>query len=108
MLLEGVEREGAGWAVDDVHRLGRSPAQAQEWAVQANRFGPALRTHDRCGHRIDEVEFHPAWHSLIEVVVSEGLAGAPWASDRLGARVARAAGFARGGRWRRATAVRCR
>jgi putative acyl-CoA dehydrogenase len=60
-LLEGVVREGAGWALDDLHRLGRraGSAQAQEWGEQANRYEPELRTHDRYGHRIDEVEFHP-------------------------------------------------
>jgi putative acyl-CoA dehydrogenase len=51
-----------------------------------------LRTHDRYGHRIDEVEFHPSWHHLMEVAVSEGLAGAPWADERPGAHVARTAG----------------
>ncbi|MFP5219109.1 MAG: acyl-CoA dehydrogenase family protein [Actinomycetes bacterium] len=94
-LLEGVEREGAGWYLDDLHRVGRraGSAEAQQWGEQANRFEPELRTHDRYGHRIDEVEFHPAWHRLLDVAVAEGLAGAPWADDRPGAHVARAAGF---------------
>ena len=94
-LLEGVVREGADWYLDDLHRLGRlaGSAQAQEWGEQANRFEPELRTHDRYGHRVDEVEFHPAWHSLLSVAVSAGLAGAPWADSRPGAHVARAAGF---------------
>ncbi len=68
-------------------------AQAQECGEQANRHEPALRTHDRYGHRIDEVEFHPSWHRLLDVAVSEGLAGAPWADPRPGAHVARAAAF---------------
>src|ERR1700744_5827951 len=54
---------------------------------------PRLHTHDRFGNRIDEVEFHPAWHSLMQVAVSRGLHAAPWASPRVGAHVARAAGF---------------
>ena len=95
VLLAGLEREGAGWHADDLHRLGRlaGSEQAQTWADQANRVEPVLRTHDRYGHRIDEVDFHPAWHSLLDVAVSEGLAGAPWADPRPGAHVARAAGF---------------
>jgi putative acyl-CoA dehydrogenase len=95
VLLAGVEREGAGWAVDDLHRLGRlaGSEQAQAWGEQANRFEPELRTHDRYGHRIDEVEFSPAWHALLDVAVGEGLAGAPWADPRSGSHVARAAGF---------------
>ncbi len=95
VLLAGVEREGAGWHVEDLHRVGRlaGSQEAQRWGDQANRHEPELRTHDRYGNRIDEVEFHPAWHSLMDVAVSEGLAGAAWADDRPGAHVARAAGF---------------
>ncbi|MER6187381.1 DNA alkylation response protein [Streptomyces sp. NPDC001652] len=93
-LLEGLRREGAGWAEEDVRRLGRlaGSAQAQEWAELANRHEPVLRTHDRYGHRVDEVEFHPSWHHLMRVAVTEGQAGAPWADDRPGAHVARTAG----------------
>jgi len=94
-LLAAVEREGAGWAAGDLHRLGKlaGTAEPQRWAADANRYEPRLLTHDRYGHRIDEVEFHPAWHRLMEVAVGEGLAGAPWADDRPGAHVARAAGL---------------
>jgi putative acyl-CoA dehydrogenase len=93
-LLESVTREGAGWAADDLHRLGKlaGTAEAQRWAEDANRYEPRLLTHDRYGHRVDEVEFHPAWHRLMDVAVGEGLAGAPWADRRPGAHVARAAG----------------
>ncbi|MDX3095247.1 acyl-CoA dehydrogenase family protein [Streptomyces sp. ME01-24h] len=95
VLLEGLRREGAGWYVDDLHRLGRlaGSEQVQRWADEANRYGPVLRTHDRFGHRVDEVDFHPSYHALMEVALAEGLAGAPWADDRPGAHVARAAGF---------------
>ncbi len=95
VLLAGLEREGAGWHEGDLHRLGRlaGSAQAQQWGEQANRHEPELRTHDRYGHRIDEVDFHPSWHQLLDVAVSEGLAGAAWSDARPGAHVARAAGF---------------
>ncbi len=93
-LLEGLRREGAGWAEPDLRRLGALAGgeEAQEWAEQANRYEPELRTHDRYGNRIDEVEFHPSWHHLMRTAVAEGLAGAPWADDRPGAHVARIAG----------------
>ncbi|KKD08869.1 DNA alkylation response protein [Streptomyces sp. WM6386] len=93
-LLEGLRREGAGWAEEDTRRLGRlaGSAEAQEWAELANRHEPVLRTHDRYGHRVDEVEFHPSWHHLMRVAVTEGQAGAPWADGRPGAHVARTAG----------------
>ncbi|MEV7127313.1 acyl-CoA dehydrogenase family protein [Streptomyces sp. NPDC093260] len=93
-LLEGLRREGAGWAEQAVRRLGAlaGSAEAQEWAEQADRHEPELRTHDRYGHRIDEVDFHPSWHHLMRTAVAEGLAGAPWADGRPGAHVARTAG----------------
>jgi putative acyl-CoA dehydrogenase len=95
VLLEGLHREGAGWYEEDLHRVGRlaGSEEVQHWAEQANRCEPELRTHDRYGHRIDEVEFHPAYHQLMDVAVREGLAGAPWSDTRPGAHVARAAGF---------------
>ncbi|CAL9325522.1 DNA alkylation response protein [Streptomyces sp. SudanB52_2052] len=93
-LLQGLRREGAGWAEEDLRRLGRQAGsvQAQEWADLANRHEPELRTHDRYGNRVDEVEFHPSWHHLMRTAIAEGLAGSPWADDRPGAHVARTAG----------------
>ncbi|MFI9612720.1 DNA alkylation response protein [Streptomyces sp. NPDC052023] len=93
-LLEGLRREGAGWAENGIRRLGRQAGseEAQEWGELANRHEPVLRTHDRYGNRVDEVDFHPSWHHLMRVAVAEGLAGAPWADDRQGAHVARTAG----------------
>ncbi|TYB40658.1 isovaleryl-CoA dehydrogenase [Micromonospora sp. AP08] len=94
-LLDGLAREGAGWAAAELHELGRlgGAAPAIEHGRLANEHPPVLRTHDRYGHRIDEVEFHPAWHELMRTAVSHGLHAAPWADDRPGAHVARAAKF---------------
>ncbi len=94
-LVEATEREGAGWAVEDLTALGRlagSP-EAIAWGFEANRHPPELHTHDRFGNRVDEVAYHPAYHELMQVAVGHGLAGAPWGVDRPGAHVARAAGF---------------
>ncbi|CAM3772711.1 acyl-CoA dehydrogenase family protein [Nocardiopsis rhodophaea] len=94
-LTEGLEREGAAWASDELHEVGRlaGTARARSWGEQANVNEPQLRTHDRYGHRIDEVEFHPSWHVLMETAVSYGLHAAPWADERAGAHVARTAKF---------------
>ncbi|MFJ8783813.1 DNA alkylation response protein [Streptomyces sp. NPDC102476] len=94
VLLEGLRREGAGWAEESIRQLGlrAGSAEAQEWADQANRHEPVLRTHDRYGNRVDEVDFHPSWHHLMRSAVAEGLAGTPWSEDRPGAHVARTAG----------------
>ncbi|GIH69538.1 isovaleryl-CoA dehydrogenase [Sphaerimonospora thailandensis] len=94
-LLEGLAREGADWATGELHQLGvlAGSARAQEWGRLANDNPPVLRTHDRYGNRIDEVEFHPAWHELMSVAVANGMHAAPWMSARPGAHVARAAKF---------------
>lgn len=95
VLLAAVEREGAGWALGELHELGRlaGSASTQEQARLANEYPPVLRSHDRFGHRIDEVEFHPAWHALMETAISHGLHAAPWAGSQAGGHVARAAKF---------------
>ena len=94
-LLSALRREGAGWAEPELRELGRLAGgeQAQDNGRLANEHPPRLRTHDRYGHRVDEVEFHPAWHDLMAIAVSHGLHAAPWRDSRPGAHVARAAGF---------------
>ncbi|HXI94495.1 MAG TPA: isovaleryl-CoA dehydrogenase [Candidatus Acidoferrum sp.] len=94
-LREALEREGAAWAQDMVHDLGRlaGTQEAIDWGFQANAHPPELRTHDRFGNRIDEVEFHPAWHRLMEVAIGHGLHALPWREPRPGAHAARAAAF---------------
>jgi putative acyl-CoA dehydrogenase len=94
-LLAALMREGGGWAEPELHELGLLAGSAviQEQARLANVYKPVLRTHDSRGHRIDEVDFHPAWHELMTTAVSHGLHAAPWAEDRPGAHVARAAKF---------------
>ena len=94
-LMEGLQREGAGWDENRLHALGTlagSP-DAIAWGFEANRYAPELRTHDRFGNRIDEVAFHPSWHRLMEVAVANGLHGAPWREPRAGAHAARYARF---------------
>jgi putative acyl-CoA dehydrogenase len=95
-LSEGLRRWGAPAAYDEVAALGAraGSGQAREWAEQANTYSPVLRTHSPTGARIDEVEFHPAWHSLMDVAVSAGLTAEPWTEPAgTGAHVRRAAGF---------------
>ncbi|MCX5582206.1 acyl-CoA dehydrogenase family protein [Streptomyces erythrochromogenes] len=98
-LTEGVERHLAsadpellGEVREELSGLGRAAgsAQAQEWGVQANENPPKLRTHDRYGNRVDEVEFHPAWHRLLGHAVGSGLTDA-W--GRPAGHLRRAAGF---------------
>jgi len=94
VLAEGLEREGGGWAADRARQLGAiAGGEAIDWGMQANAVPPVLRTHDRYGNRIDEVEFHPAWHRLMELSVGHALHALPWREPRPGAHVARATLF---------------
>ena len=94
-LVDAARREGAAWAIDGLTDLGRLAGgeEAIECGRLANVNPPLLRTHDRFGHRIDEVEFHPAYHELLRTALEHGLHAAPWATPRAGAHVARAMGF---------------
>ncbi|GGU50576.1 acyl-CoA dehydrogenase [Streptomyces albospinus] len=94
-LLEALRREGAAWGEREVVELGAlaGSAAVQDQARWAEEQPPRLRTHDRYGHRVDEVEFHPAWHQLMTAAVANGLHAAPWADDRPGAHLVRAAKF---------------
>ncbi|HSD78453.1 MAG TPA: acyl-CoA dehydrogenase family protein, partial [Solirubrobacteraceae bacterium] len=91
-LVEALEREGGGWARKRAEEVGAIwGGEPLEWGVQANEFPPRLRTHDRYGNRVDEVDFHPAWHRLMALGRAHELHGLPWTAEREGAHVARAA-----------------
>jgi putative acyl-CoA dehydrogenase len=92
-LREALEREGGGWAADAVAAYGPiAGGELMALGVLANENKPRLRSFDRYGHRVDEVEFHPAYHRIMELGVRHGVAGFAWRNaDRAGAHVARAA-----------------
>lgn len=92
-LREAVEREGVSWAGAELERFGALLGRPETLALGhlANRWPPELRTHDRFGHRIDEVEFHPAWHELMSIGVVAEVHALPWNRPEPGAHVARVA-----------------
>jgi putative acyl-CoA dehydrogenase len=92
-LVEATRREGAGWVLERASELGRliGGEPQQQWGRLANENKPVLRTHDRFGNRIDEVEFHPAWHKLMTLGVEHELHSLPWTSEEPFAHTARAA-----------------
>ncbi len=92
-LREAVSREGAPWAEKMLTTFGQRTGRREviELGHLANRHLPRLVTHDRFGHRIDEVEFHPAYHELMRIGVEEEIHALPWNHPRPGAHVARAA-----------------
>lgn len=92
-LSRALLRECAGWAEPQLAEFGRLAGTEEliRWGFEANQHPPVLRTHDRFGNRIDEVDFHPDWHNLMRTSIEHGLHSLPWASPRSGAHVARAA-----------------
>jgi len=94
-LQEAVRREGAGWAEDRIRALGEicGAPEIQLAGRDANEFPPRLKAFDRFGNRVDEVEFHPAWHQLMSLGIEHDLHALPWREPGIGANVARAALF---------------
>jgi putative acyl-CoA dehydrogenase len=94
-LREALEREGGGWGVDRAHEAGivAGSVEALEHSCRAERNQPILRTHDRYGHRIDQVELDPSWHWLLQGAIEREVHGLPWREPRPGAHVVRAALF---------------
>lgn len=92
-LREAVEREGGGFVAARAEEYGALLGREETWqlGVLANAHPPQLRTFDRSGHRIDEVEFHPAWHELMRLAVTWNGHDLPWSHPRPGAHVARLA-----------------
>lgn len=95
-LVEAVRAMGAGGAAEPrLHEVGRlvGSAEFQEWAELANTSTPVLHTHDRWGNRVDEVEFHPAYHQVLGAALRHGAHTSGWTAPGPGAAVARAAVF---------------
>src|SRR6266536_1513561 len=92
-LQEALRREGGAWGEARINAFGALMGRAETLRLGelANRYPPVLHTHDRFGNRIDEVEFHPAWHQLMRIGVSEEHHSLPWNNPRPGAHVVRAA-----------------
>ncbi|MDQ7732668.1 isovaleryl-CoA dehydrogenase [Halomonas sp. SpR1] len=93
-LQEGVKREGG---TDDasLKAFGQWAGSSEAIALgfDANRHSPQLVTHDRQGHRVDLIEFHPAYHQLMQTAFEQGLHASPWRNPGSGAHVTRAANY---------------
>jgi putative acyl-CoA dehydrogenase len=94
-LQEALEREGGDWGVDRAREAGAvaGSAEALEHSRRAERNLPVLRTHDRFGHRVDEVDLDPSWHWLLRGAIERQVHSLPWRSERRGGHVVRAALF---------------
>lgn len=91
VLRAGIARE-APWAAERCTALGAvaGDEQVQELARLANRHTPELKTHDRFGHRIDWVEFHPSWHALMALAWQHEVPNLCWRTNQRGGHYARA------------------
>lgn len=94
-LRDAVQYNGGHWAEDDLQRYGEICGR-REWierGYDANEFKPQFEPHDRIGNRVDLVRYHPSYHQLMQLALSEGLHSAPWTDPGPGAHVVRAAKY---------------
>jgi putative acyl-CoA dehydrogenase len=93
VLGEALRREGGAWAEDRVRAFGAlvGSEHVQQLGFAANRNEPELHVFDRYGRRVDEVEYHPAYHELMRLAVEHGMPSLPWREPRPGAHVAHSA-----------------
>ena len=92
LLRAAIEGEGPDWAEEALTRWGATLGTAESFALAdaANRHSPTLHTFDRQGDRIDDVEFHPAWHAVMQRACATGEHCLPWTETRPGAQIVRA------------------
>ncbi len=92
-LQEAIQREGGSQFKEELTAFGQFTGSSEviQWGVQANKNKPEFRTHDRYGRRVDEVEFHPAYHKLMETAIVHGIHSIPWTDTRKGKNLYRAA-----------------
>jgi putative acyl-CoA dehydrogenase len=91
-LQAWTQRFGAGWAVPRIDAYGAlAGGPLMEAGFLANKHKPTFESHDRFGHRIDLIEFHPAYHQLMRAAIEHGIPSLPWTDPQPGAHVARAA-----------------
>ncbi|MFV8783556.1 acyl-CoA dehydrogenase family protein [Microbulbifer sp. SA54] len=94
-LRDAVVHNGGHWAEDDLQRYGEVCGRPEmiERGFLANEHRPQFESHDRIGNRIDQVNYHPSYHQLMQLALSEGLHSSPWTHPRSGAHVVRAAKY---------------
>jgi putative acyl-CoA dehydrogenase len=92
-LREGVFREGGGWAEGHLADFGKATGTAEnfEKGELANRHHPELKPYDRHGMRINQVDYHPAYHDLMGHAIENQVPNFAWKHQRAGGHVAHTA-----------------
>ena len=90
VIVAALAREGAAWAEAKARAFGEvlGSERVAELARAADRSPPELRSFDRFGHRLDEVEYHPAYHELMTLAKTHEVHSIGWTARRPGAHVA--------------------
>lgn len=104
VAVGAMQRWGRPEDVAELTDLGEAAGTrtAQSWADDAHRNTPRLVTHDRVGHRVDEVAYDRSYHDLMRTAVGHGLTAEAWTRPAgSGAHLRRAVGFVT---WSRAEA----
>src|SRR4030088_446492 len=85
-LKAAVRRAGVSWIEGAAVNLGRyvGSAGAPQHPALANRNAPVLHSHDRYGKRIDEVDYHPSYHQLMERAIGCGVHSLAWKREKGG------------------------
>jgi len=95
VFQEAITRGSAADSVESLHEIGRTAGSAHSFALgdRAEAHPPVLHTHDRFGHRVDQVAYDPSYHELMSTATRFGVHAAPWLSDDPHAHLVRAVGF---------------
>ncbi len=93
LLTELAEKGGAGWAKPQLKNYGEILSKP-EWIEKghlANKHTPVFHSHDRFGNRVDFIEFHQAYHDIMQLGIENRLASLPWVEKKKGAHISRLA-----------------
>jgi putative acyl-CoA dehydrogenase len=95
VFQEALKRFSATEASDALHEIGRAAGSEHAFALgdRAEAHQPVLHTHDRFGHRVDQVAYDPSYHELMSTATRFGLHATPWLSDDRNAHLIRAVGL---------------
>jgi len=93
VLQQTLRAYGGSWISQQAAAFGTfmGSHRMQEAGFLANKHPPVLNTHDRFGNRLDKVDYHPAYHEMMEVAIRHQVHSIAWTAKREGAYLAHSA-----------------